>query len=157
MRDGAITLYFQMAGLERDLSWLREHGYRVLTIDCQDLPAFYRQVSTALHFMENFGDSDWTGNLDALDDAFRCLEIDSEGGLVFCLLRYNLLKAADPRLAQGVLDMIEWHSRDYLLLGRRLLALVQSDDPRIQFDPLGARCARWNRREQFDRDRGLTG
>ena len=46
MQDGAITLCFQMAGLEQDLSWLREHGYRILTIDGQDLPAFCRQIST---------------------------------------------------------------------------------------------------------------
>jgi hypothetical protein len=155
MQNGAVTLYFQTDILEGDLAWLGERGYRIQTIDCQELPAFYRQVSITFQFKENFGYDDWTGNLDALNDAFRCLDIDSEAGLVLCFLRYDLLKAANPHVAQGVLDIIEWHSRDYLLFGRRLLALVQSDDPRIQFGPLGARPAQWNRREWFDKNRGL--
>jgi hypothetical protein len=154
MQNGAITLYFQMAILEADLAWLRTHGYHIETIDCQDLAAFRRQMSLALRFKEQFGYDAWTGNLDALNDAFS-LEIAPETGLVFCFLRYDLLKAASPELAEGVLDIIEWNSRDHLLLGRRLLALVQSDDPRIQFGPLGARSANWNEREWLNKNRGL--
>ena len=139
MQNGAITLYFKTAILEDDLAWLRDHGYRIETIDCEDVVAFCRQMSVALRFKENFGYDNWTGNLNALNDAFRCLGIDPEAGLVFCFLRYDRLQAADRHVGQGVLDLIEYHSRDYLLLGRRLLALVQSDDTRIQFNPLGAR------------------
>ena len=98
-------------------------------------------MSLVLKFKEQFGYDEWTGNLDALNDAFRCLDTDPETGLVLCFLRYDLLKAENPQLADGVLDMIERNSRDHLLFGRRLLALVQSDDPRIQFHPLGARAA----------------
>jgi len=155
MQNGAVTLYFQTANLEGDAAWLREDGYQVQTIDCRDLAGFQHQMSRALRWKEQFGYEEWTGNLDALNDAFRYLEIDSDGGLVLCFLRYDLLKAASPDLAQGLLDIIEWHSRDYLLLVRRLLALVQSDDPRIQFQPLGARRAEWNRREWLNKTRGL--
>jgi len=155
MQNGAVNLYFQMAILERDLSWLREHGYQIESIDCQELPAFYRQMSIAFRFKEHFSYDDWTGNLDALNDACRCLEIDSEGGLVLCFIRYDLLKAASPDLAQGLLDIIESNSRDQLLFGRRLLALVQSDDPRIQFGPIGAKTANWNLSEESNKNRGL--
>ena len=37
MQNGAVTLYFLMAVLESDLAWLRQHGYRIQTIDCHDL------------------------------------------------------------------------------------------------------------------------
>jgi hypothetical protein len=94
-----------------------------------------------------------TGNLDALNDALRYLEVDPQSGLVFCFVRYDLLRTASPELADGVLDMIERNSRDYLLYGRRLLALLQSDDPTIQFHPLGGRSATWNRREWLNKDR----
>jgi len=42
-----------------------------------------------------------------------------------------------------------------LLLGQRLLALVQSDDPRIRFERIGAVPVNWNPREWLDSDRGL--
>lgn len=156
MQNGAVTLYFQTTVLEGDLAWLRDHGYGIQTVDCKDLPAFYRQMSIAFHFLENFGYDDWTGNLDALNDAFRCLDIDPGTGLVLCFVGYDQLKAASPHLAQGVLDIVEMHSRDYLLIGRRLLALVQSDDPRIQFEPLGARHVHWNREEWLGTNRGSS-
>ena len=152
MQNGAVTLYFQTAILERDLAWLREHGYQIETIDCRALAEFQHQMSRVLKFKEQFGYDEWTGNLNALNDAFG---LDFEGGLVLCFVRYDLLKAAKPDFAQGILDIIESNSRDHLLFGRRLLALVQSDDPSIQFGPLGARTAGWNRREWLKKNRGL--
>jgi hypothetical protein len=155
MQNGAVALYFRMATLEEDLAWLRNHGYHIETIDCRDLTVFCRQTSLVLKFQEQFGYNEWMGNLNALNDAFRYLDIGPESGLVLSFLRYDLLKSANPHLAQGVLDIIESSSRDHLLFGRRLLALVQSDDPRIQFEPLGARAANWNRREWLNKDRGF--
>ncbi len=49
---------------------------------------------------------------------------------------------------------IESHSRDYLLFGDRLLALAQSDDATIEFAPIGARSAKWNREECLNANRG---
>ena len=152
MQNGAVTLYFQTAILEEDVAWLRVHGYQIETIDCRDVAGFQCQISRVLKFKEQFGYDEWTGNLNALNDAFG---IDFEGGLVLCFLRYDLLKAAKPEFAQGVLDILESNSRDHLLFGRRLLALVQSNDPKIQFEPLGARAAGWNRREWLNENRGL--
>jgi hypothetical protein len=155
MQNGAVTLYFQMAILEEDQAWLCHHGYHIETIDCRDLGAFCRQVSLVLKFKEQFGYDEWTGNLDALNDAFQYLDIDPESGLVLSFLRYDLLKSANHHIAQGFLEIVESSSRDHLLFGRRLLALVQSDDPRIRFEPFGARAANWNRREWLNKDRGL--
>ncbi len=120
--------------------------------DFQKCDRCLRQLIPAIWSLYDAGYDEWTGNLDALNDAFG---MDFDGGLVLCFLRYDLLNAAKPEFAQGVLDIIESNSRDHLLLGRRLLALVQSDDPRIRFEPLGARAAHWNRREWFDKNRGL--
>ena len=49
MQNGAVTLYFQSAILEEDLAWLREHRYQIESIDCQEVSAFYRQVSLVFH------------------------------------------------------------------------------------------------------------
>ena len=37
----------------------------------------------------------------------------------------------------------------------RLLTLAQSDDPRIEFEPVGAHPVIWNPREWLDKNRGL--
>ena len=154
MQNGAITLYFQRAVLEADLAWLRDRGYRIETIDCREPETLRDQLSEALRFNENYG-HDWNGNLNALNDGFGDVAIDPRGGTVFCFLRYDLVQTSEPSVAHAILDIIESNSRFHLLFGRRLLALVQSDDPRIQFEPLGARPAQWNRNEWLDRNRGL--
>ena len=56
-----------------------------------------------------------------------------------------------------ILDVIETTSRGFLLTGRKLLALVQSDDPRIAFERVGARPVNWNPQEWLPSDRGVKG
>jgi len=153
MRDGAVKLFCQCSILNSHLEWLTAQGYRVVSIDCRDKEPFFLQMSAAFEFKKNFGYEDWDGNLDALNDAFRHLDFESVTGLVLHFQAYDLLARADSRLAQGVLDLIECHSRENLLLGRRLLSLVQSNDPKLYFSPVGGRNVLWNRLEWLDSSR----
>jgi hypothetical protein len=155
MKNGAVTLYLQSAILDGHLAWLGEHRYQIETINCHDITTFQHEMSLALKFKEQFGYGEWNGNLNALNDGFRHVESASEYGLVLCFIRYDSLAAADPDFALAILDIIESSSRDHLLFGRRLLALVQSDDPKSRFYPLGARAANWNVREWLNKNRGL--
>jgi hypothetical protein len=66
---------------------------------------------------------------------------------------YDAFAKSQPHLAQTILDSIESTSRRFLLTGRRLLALVQSSDPRIRFERVGAMPVTWNPREWLDADR----
>lgn len=150
---GAITLYFREEFFEEDAAWLAQHGYVLHTIDCTDCAAFQVQMSDSLGWSQLFGYPCWNGNLDALNDGLRHLDIPAGGGMAFCFRRFNLIKRENPQWAQGILDVIESHSHDYLLLGRRLLALVHSNNPRIAFDPVGARDVEWNPREWFTASR----
>ena len=50
-------------------------------------------------------------------------------------------------LAEAVLDILSRASHCFLLNGKRLLMLVQSDDPRLSFPKLGGRLPQWNRGE----------
>jgi hypothetical protein len=140
---------------DRHIDWLSDHDYAVHVIDCSDIAEFRTQMTRVLRFEENYGYEPWTGNLDALNDAFGDLDFDTRAGIAFCFSRIDLLAKSDRHTAQATLDLIEWHSRNYLLLGRRLLALAQSDDAAICFDPLGARAAKWNQDEWLNADRGL--
>ena len=58
-------------------------------------------------------------------------------------------------LAWSILDIIAYQSRLKQIFGKTLIALVQSDDPRIRFEPVGASRVFWNEREFFDSNRGL--
>jgi hypothetical protein len=143
----AVALYYREEFFHEDAAWLAQHGYVIHAIDGSSREALQQQMSAALGWNELFGYSPWTGNLDALNDGLRHLEIPAEGGLAFCFRRFDRIERENRPWAQGILDVMESHSHDYLLLGRRLLALVHSDDPRIAFDPVGARTVQWNPRE----------
>ncbi len=52
--------------------------------------------------------------------------------------RYDRFAKVESHLAWSVLDALETTSRRLLLTGRRLLTLVQSDDPRIRFERVGS-------------------
>jgi hypothetical protein len=63
-------------------------------------------------------------------------EVPEEGGRVVVLKRYDSVAVRFPKVTWSVLDIMEFNSRRRLLFGRRLIVLVQSDDPQIVFDLL---------------------
>ena len=65
-------------------------------------------------------------------------------GLALVFTGYDAFAARCPRAAQDVLDIMGDHSHRAALLGRRLLCLVQSNDPHILFEPVGASGVDWN-------------
>ena len=75
------------------------------------------------------------------------IEIPEEGGRVLVFSRYDLFAARLPDVAWSVLDIMEIMARRQLLFGRRLITLVQSDDPEISFELVGGRPVMWNIRE----------
>jgi hypothetical protein len=153
LRDGAVTLYYRRSFFDEDAAWLKDNGYSVHIVDCTDARQFKLQMTRVFKFEENFGYKPWTGNLDALNDAFRHLDFDSSAGVALCFVRFDALLQNNAPSARGTLDILESRSRDYLLTGKRLLGLVQSDEPFIQVGPLGCRGPRWNHREWFDDSR----
>jgi len=154
LQDGAVTLYWRREIFDRDTTWLSDYGYRVHVIDCTDADGFRHEITRVLRFKENYGYEPWTGNLNALNDAFRDLDFNAVAGVAFAFARYDNLVEADPDTSQAILDIVESSSRDHLLMGHRLLALVQTDNPRLDFDPIGARTPMWNREEWFNANRG---
>jgi hypothetical protein len=152
-QDGAVTLYLKQELMDLDIRWLSQHGYGIHVIDCSRLSDFMSQMTRLLKFKDNFGYEPWDGNLNALDDAFRELDFASVTGIALCFVRFDSLLGANRSCALGTLDTIERHSRDCLLLGQRLLALVQSDDPMIDVGAFGCRQAKWNSKEWLDADR----
>ncbi|MGH7619064.1 MAG: barstar family protein [Gemmatimonadaceae bacterium] len=155
LERGAVALYHKGAVLSQDLAWLRQQQYVVHELDAaawSEPGHFHEAVKTALGFPAHYG-----RNLASWIDCLAELAVPDEGGTALALRRYDAFARAQPQFAQTILDSLEMTSRRFLLTGRRLIALVQSDDPRIRFERVGALPVTWNPREWLDSDRGIGG
>lgn len=153
LQNGAVTLYFRPQVLAEDVKWLKENHYRVDIFECSvwlSKSEMHEALSCGLELPSYYG-----RNLDALNDCLCDIEIPEEGGRVIVFNRYNSFAARFPEVAWSVLDIMEINARQRLLFGRRLIVLVQSDDPEIFFESVGGRPVMWNQREWLDTSRGL--
>ena len=153
LESSAVTLYHKGSVLSQDVACLQQFGYRVHTLDAA---TWKSAVDFHADAKREFGFPDYySGNLASWIDCLGELDIPDEGGVVIQLRHFDAFARAEPQFAHTLLDSIESASRRFLLLGQRLLALIQSDDPRIRFERIGAVPVNWNLREWQDSDRGL--
>ena len=161
LRDGGIALYRNQDFLSEDTNWLRSNGYKVVTFDCADWLSsrdMHESLKHALSFPSYYGH-----NLDALDECMQeDIQVPDSGGLVLVLEHYDQYSRGPGSThtsqrceAEVVLDIFALAGRHHLLFGRRLITIVQSDDPGIQFERLGCVSARWNSREWLNKSRGM--
>lgn len=145
--NGFVTLFWRTEVLEDTVGWLVEHGYDVVRLPAAEWTSqadFHRDIRVALDFPDHYGD-----NLDAFNDCLRDLATrgGNGAGLVLVLAGYDAFASREPRAAQVILDVIADQSRTGALFGHRMLCLVQSDDPRLTFVPVGATAVGWNPEE----------
>lgn len=153
LQNGAVSLYFRPQLLAADIEWLKKHDYRVDTFDCSlwlGESEMHEALSCDLEFPDYYGRT-----LTALNDCISDIQVPEEGGRVLVFNRYDSFAARVPDVAWSVLDIMEFCSRRFLLFGRRLIMLVQSDDPNISFELVGGRSVIWNPREWLRSSRGL--
>jgi Barstar (barnase inhibitor) len=135
LRDGPVTAYHSGEVLEKHLHWLGKHEYKYVRFDCAE----WRDISDCLSALKSALNFPTMGeNLNALSDALEDLQIPFEGGFVLTFEHY----AGQP--SHGVIDVLARQARWWLLFGRRLLVLIQTDDPRARFQPCGATPVTWN-------------
>jgi RNAse (barnase) inhibitor barstar len=154
LERSAIALYHKGTVLSQDVAWFRQNGYAIHELDgaAWTTPAdFHTDAQRALNFPDYYGK-----NLASWVDCVAELAVPDDGGMLLVFRRFDVFAHAQPQLAQTILDSIESTSRRFLLTGRRLVALVQSDDPRIRFDRVGALPVTWNPREWTEADRGMA-
>jgi RNAse (barnase) inhibitor barstar len=148
LMQSPVALYHSPAVLREDVAALESYGYFCPSFDCAewntaaDMP---KALAAPLDFPDYHGE-----NLDALSDCLADLDIDDAGGTAVVLWRFDDFWQRHER-AWDVLDVIAHASWGHLLYGRRLLALVQSDDPTFLPASVGARPVAWNRREVLSR------
>lgn len=153
LQNGAVSLYFSEEVLQEDCQWLKKHEYKVRGLDAANWrteDVFHADVKRVLAFPDYYGK-----NMNAFNDCLSELDINADGGYAIALLHFDKFCIALPDRAKAVLDIIETNSRRFLITGQRLLALVQTDDPRTSYDHVGCITPSWNPRERLDRNRGL--
>jgi hypothetical protein len=149
----SVTLFWRPRVLEETIAWLTDHGYQVTVLDAslwsteRDL---HGDIAAALSFPAYYG-----RNLNALDDCMGDVVAQDYGwapdttGLALAFTGYDAFAARCPRAAQIVLDIMADQSRSAALFGRRLMCLVQSNDPNIRFEAVGATAVMWNDAEDL--------
>jgi RNAse (barnase) inhibitor barstar len=156
LRDGGVSLYKRRDFLQQDSGQLSAAGYKLFHFACEmwmSEEQMHQSLSKELVFPSYYGN-----NLNALDDVRMDFDVPPAGGVALVFLRYDeFVQSAGAAygLAEAVLDILSRTSHEFLLMGRRFLTLVQSDDPQLSFPKLGGRAPGWNRREWLNRDRGL--
>ena len=136
LQNSPIAMYLQSSILAEDTAWLAGHGYQIDRFDCSRWPteaAAHDELATTLALPDYYG-----RNLDALNDCLSEIEVPDDGGRCLVFTRYDALNATLPRMAAAIVEIVATQSRRKLLFGERLLALVQSNDPRLELAPVGA-------------------
>lgn len=153
LQSSAVTLYHKASVLAQDVACLQQFGYRVYTLDAapwRSVADFHDEAKRQFAFPDYY-----SANLASWIDCLGDLEVPENSGVVIQFRHFDAFTKVDPQFAHTLLDSIESASRRFLLFGQRLLALLQSDDPRIRFERIGAVPVNWNPREWLDADRGL--
>lgn len=136
LRNCAVGLVHRTAALEEVVGWFRKERYVIHSFDCAQWHSradFHGDVAQRLGFPPFYG-----RNLDAFNDSLGDMHVPQMGGALLVFLRYDAFAAREPQVAWDVLDITTENSRHFLMTGRRLIALVQSDDPRLELAPVGA-------------------
>jgi RNAse (barnase) inhibitor barstar len=129
-------------------------GYRSVQFNCSKwwtLDEMHDQMEEALRFPAYYG-----RNFNALWDCLHDIEVPDVGGLTIVLDGFASFAAGPGSdVAFKLVDLIAGASRYHMLMGRRLILLIQSNDPGLRIEGLAAVNAGWNQREWLNKDRGL--
>jgi RNAse (barnase) inhibitor barstar len=135
LQNGAVSLYLDPNILEADCTWFRDRNYREYRFDGTawlTREDFYTAMDQQLTLPYS------SGNLDTLRDLLMDLEVPHESGTIFVFWRFDLFTRRFTKDTYNILNVMEEISRGFLLTGQRFIVLVQSNDPKITFDPVGA-------------------
>ncbi len=155
-----ITMFWLPSLLDETVGWLQSNAYKVVEFDAGSWSSetdMYDNVALALNFPDHFG-----RNLDALNDCMSDVASGAYGwdanvntGVVIVLRAFDTFTAVDRTTAQNMLDIFADQARSAILIGHRIICLVQSDDPRLTFEPVGAVPVMWNDAEWLNSKRHL--
>ena len=130
--------------LIKDIDWLKNNQYKVIILDFNEILSieeFHVRIKNACEFPDYYGE-----NMPALSDCLlHDLKIPYEGGYALVLKNFDLFYLKDKGMAHDILERLSEASRQRMLTGERLIALLQSNNPKFVPDTIGAYKISWNR------------
>lgn len=151
--DGGVALYYQHEVLGEDVAWLALEKYELLQFDdgaMESLDSFHFEARLKFGAPETYEPT-----YEGFRGAASALEIPEVGGVALVFVGVDELAASDPISALRLFDVISDVSREFMLQGRRLVCLAQSDEPDLDLGPIGGKPLDWNPRERPAWTRGL--
>lgn len=155
LQNRAVNLFWNMEIYKGAIVSLEELGYRTIKLRFENAAKFTNDVSEALKWKQQFGYEPLDGDLNALNDGLRGQPFYSADDSAICIENFNLFAKQNKHDSSAFLNILERTSRNYLLFGKRLIALIQTTDPRYRCDNIGGTYADWNEAEWFNWNRGL--
>jgi len=149
LRSGSISVYRRQEYLNSDIDWFQKEHYNVVRFQCSTWTSedkMHQDLRDKLGFPDYYG-----SNYNALNDCLEEIEM-KDTGLVIVFEHFDQLQN-DTR--QMLLNIFDRASRFHLLMGNRMINLLQVDDPGIEFEPIKAYHVHWNNREWNTADRHL--
>ena len=158
LRNSAIHLFWQRVILDETVSKLRDGGYTVIALDAGQWSSptdLHADIAREFSFPAYYGK-----NMDALNDCLRDIALGEEGAAAktataLVLDRFDAFVRTDPSAAHTLIDIFAHNSRLAMLVGHRMVCLLQTDDPRLKLPPVGATPVMWNEKEWLHKNRGL--
>jgi len=133
--------------LEKDIAWFQKEKYNVTRLDCStwtDEDKMHHDLFIKLELPDYYG-----SNYDALDECLEDIKI-KDTGIIIVFEHFDKL-AKETR--QVLLDIFDRAARFHLLMGHRIINLIQVDNADTEFEPIKAYHVNWNRREWHITDR----
>lgn len=144
LQNGYACLYSRQEFLLIDVMWFRKERYRVIEFDCAkwaDDQAMNDDLKQKLRFKDTY-----KSDFSSLKESLKELDITGKG----TVLLLHHFDTVDKETSQILLDILARASQYHLLLGERLLTLLQVDNPAVTYEPVGARPVQWNPHEWLD-------
>ncbi|GIE85591.1 barstar family protein [Actinoplanes regularis] len=154
LHDGGIGAFQAAKALDGAIRSLRERGYGVAEVS--GLASSARPVGAESHpapadtlhqpaalltdllIQVSMRYCGWSAkNLDALCDTLRYIDFSGVTGWVLVLRDFDRLFEADARWAAGAIDVIAQVSREHLMRGHRLFALLHAEGQTVDLGKIG--------------------
>ena len=152
-RYGPIVLFFKRQVLQDSIQFLQNQDYVIHEFNCQDYTSeadFFNDILFRLKIIDEI----YKGIKPVqFWDLLSAAEVPDESGLILAFTRFDVFHRAFPEVAQELLEIVAGYHYKWLWFGRRFAAFVQTDDPMIKLEPVGAHPACWNSKEWLIKDR----
>jgi hypothetical protein len=159
--DGGVGAFQKAVRLDGAIGQLRERGYGIAEVsgltsaaqigDARSHPAPVDAHHAPAALLTDLLDQvsmrycGWSAkNLDALCDTLRYIDFSEVTGWVLVFRNFDRFFEVDSWWAAGVVDVIAQVSREHLMRGHRLMALLHAEGRAVELGKVGGFTLWWN-------------